>query len=137
MQCGSDVRGIEEGSRWGVPWLGGSCGHCFYCQRRQENLCDHAIYTGYQKDGGFAEYCIADSRYCFPLPDSFSDIDAAPLLCAGLIGYRSYRLAGEGKRIGFYGFGAAAHLLIQVANYQKREVFVFTHPGRETLCFHL
>lgn len=114
------------GQRVGVPWLGGSCGHCDFCVNEQENLCDQVVYTGYQLDGGFAEYVVADARYCFLIPDGFSDQQAAPLLCAGLIGYRAYRRLGEVKRIGFYGFGAAAHILIQVAAYYHQEVYAFT-----------
>lgn len=117
------------GQRVGVPWLGQSCGKCSYCQTDQENLCDHALYTGYQINGGFAEYCVADEKYIFPIPITYSSTHAAPLLCAGLIGYRSLRLAGNGKRLGFYGFGAAAHLLIQIACYQEREVWAFTRPN--------
>jgi propanol-preferring alcohol dehydrogenase len=117
------------GRRVGVPWLGGSCGSCAFCQSQQENLCDQAVYTGYQRDGGFAEFTVADSRYCFPLPERFADDQAAPLLCAGLIGYRAYRRAGDSKRLGLYGFGAAAHILIQVAKSQQKTIFAFTRPG--------
>jgi propanol-preferring alcohol dehydrogenase len=116
------------GDRIGVPWLGGSCGECRYCLSAQENLCDRARYTGYQIDGGFAEYCVADTRFCFPIPADYPDLEAAPLLCAGLIGYRALRMAGDAERLGFYGFGAAAHLLIQVARHQGREVYAFTRP---------
>lgn len=128
-QIGSAVSALRPGDRVGVPWLGGSCGHCDYCQSGQENLCDQSKYTGYQMDGGLAERCVADERFCFPIPEGYPDLQAAPLLCAGLIGYRSLRMAGDGKRLGFYGFGAAAHILIQVAHYQKREVFAFTREG--------
>lgn len=128
-QVGNKVEGFSISDRIGLPWLGGCCGVCRYCLSGKENLCDEAIYTGYQIDGGLAEYCVADSRFCFAIPDGYSDLQAAPLLCAGLIGYRSYRTAGDAKRIGFYGFGSAAHILIQVANYQKREVFAFTRDG--------
>ena len=114
------------GDRVGVPWLGGSCGECTYCRTGRENLCDKALYTGYQIDGGFAEYCVADERFCFPIPAGYPDVQAAPLLCAGLIGYRALRLTGDASRIGFYGFGAAAHILTQVARYEKREVYAFT-----------
>jgi len=114
------------GDRVGVPWLGGSCGECTYCRTGRENLCDKAVYTGYQINGGFAEYCVADERFCFPIPAGYPDVQAAPLLCAGLIGYRALRLTGDASRIGFYGFGAAAHILAQVARYQKREVYAFT-----------
>ena len=124
-----DVTGFHVGQRVGVPWLGGSCGHCFYCDNEQENLCDNARYTGYQVNGGFAEFCSADARYCFPIPNSYSDSQAAPLLCAGLIGYRSYRPAKGAQRIGLYGFGAAAHILIQVARYNGQEVYAFTRLG--------
>lgn len=117
------------GTRIGVPWLGGCCHHCAFCLSGKENLCDHALYTGFQVNGGFAEYCVADEAFCFPLPERYPDEQAAPLLCAGLIGYRALRLAGEGKRLGLYGFGAAAHILIQVARYQGREVYAFTRPG--------
>lgn len=120
------------GQRVGIPWLGGSCGSCDYCSRGEENLCDASRYTGYQIDGGFAQRCVADVRFCFPIPEGYPDLQAAPLLCAGLIGYRSLRMAGDAKRIGFYGFGAAAHILIQVARYQGREVYAFTREGDES-----
>jgi propanol-preferring alcohol dehydrogenase len=120
---------FKLGDRVGVPWLGWSCGQCRFCQFGQENLCDFAKYTGYQIDGGFADYCVADERFCFPIPPGYSDIQAAPLLCAGLIGYRSLRIAGDGKKLGFYGFGAAAHILVQVAKSQGREVYAFTREG--------
>jgi alcohol dehydrogenase, propanol-preferring len=129
VQLGSQCRKFSLGQRVGVPWLGQSCQHCEYCQVGQENLCDHALYTGYQVNGGFAEYCVANENYIFPIPDSYSSAHAAPLLCAGLIGYRTLRLAGEGKHLGFYGFGAAAHILLQVARYQHKEVWAFTRPG--------
>lgn len=128
-RAGSKVKKFYIEDRVGVPWLGGSCGECRYCKSDMENLCDKACYTGYQIDGGFAEYCVADERFCFPLPNNYSDLQAAPLLCAGLIGYRSYRMTGDAKKIGFYGFGAAAHILIQLANYQDKEVFAFTRQG--------
>ena len=120
---------FKIGDRVGVPWLGWSCGKCKYCRSGRENLCDLARYTGYHIDGGFAEYCIADERFCFPLPDAYSDIQAAPLLCAGLIGYRAYRMTGDATRIGFYGFGAAAHILIQLAKSRGREIYAFTRDG--------
>lgn len=120
---------FKVGDRVGVPWLQGSCGTCHFCRTGRENLCDFAIYTGYQVDGGFAEYCVANASFCFPLPDKYDDIHAAPLLCAGLIGYRALRLAGEGKSIGFYGFGASAHILIQIARFQGWEVYAFTREG--------
>ncbi len=126
---GPGVKTIKVKDRVGIPWLGGCCGTCDYCRSGHENLCDLARYTGYQLDGGFAEYCLADERFSFPIPKSYPNIQAAPLLCAGLIGYRSLRMAGEGKRLGFYGFGAAAHLLIQVAKHQNRDVYVFTRQG--------
>ena len=126
---GDGVSSLATGQRVGVPWLGGSCGECRYCQSGHENLCDHARYTGYQINGGFAEYCVADAHFCFPIPEDYPDLQAAPLLCAGLIGYRSLRMAGDGHRLGFYGFGAAAHILIQVARFEGREVYAFTRPG--------
>lgn len=116
------------GDRVGVPWLGWTCGICEFCRSGRENLCDEARFTGYQIDGGFAEFAVADQRFCFALPSGFSDVEAAPLLCAGLIGYRALRLAGPGKRIGLYGFGAAAHIIAQVAKYQGRDVYAFTRP---------
>ena len=126
---GEKVDGHSEGDRIGVPWLGGSCGHCAYCEEDRENLCDEPRFTGYLIDGGFAEYCIADARFCFPIPEGYPDLQAAPLLCAGLIGYRAYRMAGDGKRLGLYGFGAAGHILCQVARHDGREVYAFTSPG--------
>jgi propanol-preferring alcohol dehydrogenase len=129
LQTGQQAKRFKQGERVGVPWLGGSCGKCRFCISGRENLCDHARYTGYQIDGGFAEMCVADERFCFPIPEGYPDLQAAPLLCAGLIGYRAYRMAGEGKRLGFYGFGAAAHILIQVAKYHGREVYAFSKPG--------
>ena len=127
---GKGVDRFTLGQRVGVPWLGSTDGTCRYCMRGQENLCDHPQFTGYTLDGGYAEYAVADQRYCFPLPDSFNDIEAAPLLCAGLIGYRTYRLAGEHvERLGIYGFGSAGHIIAQVAAYQGKRVFAFTRPG--------
>jgi alcohol dehydrogenase, propanol-preferring len=126
---GEDVTGTALGTRMGVPWLGSTCGQCRYCRSGQENLCGKARFTGYQLDGGYAQYAVADQRYCFPIPDGFSDVHAAPLLCAGLIGYRSLVMAGDARRLGFFGFGAAAHILLQVAAFQGREVFAFTRPG--------
>jgi len=117
------------GDRVGVPWLGWTCGVCAYCGSGQENLCDHARFTGYQIDGGYAELTVADQRYCFAIDPSFGDVEAAPLLCAGLIGYRTLRLASEARRLGIYGFGAAAHILVQIARHQGREVYAFTRPG--------
>lgn len=129
IECGKRVVSFKVGDRVGVPWLGGSCGQCDYCLNGSENLCDKALYTGYQIDGGFAEYCVADARFAFPIPKSYPEIQAAPLLCAGLIGYRAYRMAGDARRIGFYGFGSAASLLAQVARYQGKEIYAFTRPG--------
>jgi len=129
VACGASVGGFAAGERIGVPWLGGSCGDCDFCRAGEENLCDRAVYTGYQVDGGFAQYCVADARYCFPIPPGFDSVQAAPLLCAGLIGYRSYRPARAARRIGFYGFGAAAHILVQVARHHGQEVYAFTRPG--------
>lgn len=126
---GAGVSGFAPGQRVGVPWLGGSCGHCWYCTHERENLCDEARYTGYQINGGFAEYAVADARYCFPIPEGYDDIQAAPLLCAGLIGYRAYRLVEHCETIGLYGFGAAAHILVQVARYRDQRIFAFTRPG--------
>jgi len=126
---GAQVTGFAVGDRVGVPWLGGSCGCCEFCRRGEENLCASAIYTGYQVDGGFAEFCVADHRFCFPLPPGYPDLQAAPLLCAGLIGYRSLGMTGDAPRLGFYGFGAAAHILVQVALYQQRQVYAFTRDG--------
>jgi len=126
---GAGVTGFSLGDRVGIPWLGGSCGACDYCCRGQENLCDDSRYTGYQIDGGFAEHCVADAGFCFPIPEGYPDLQAAPLLCAGLIGYRALCMAGDGKRLGFYGFGAAAHILIQVVRHQGREVYAFTRDG--------
>lgn len=127
---GDHVTRFKPGERIGVPWLGYTDGDCRYCRRGQENLCDHPLFTGYTIDGGFADYTVADQRFCFPLPATYSDVEVAPLLCAGLIGYRTYRLAGEGiDRLGIYGFGAAAHLVAQVARFQGKKVFAFTRPG--------
>jgi len=130
-QVSDGVTNLAVGDRVGVPWLGYSCGECEYCASGRENLCPNARFTGYTIDGGYAEYTVADARYAFKLPDGYTDAEAAPLLCAGLIGYRSYRLAGDGRRIGLYGFGAAAHVIAQVAVHQKRDVFAFTSPGDE------
>ena len=129
-KAGPAVKTFRHGDRIGVPWLGYTCGTCRYCARGQENLCENALFTGYTRDGGYAEYAIADQRYCFTLPASYDDLKAAPLLCAGLIGYRSYRMAGEHvQRLGIYGFGAAAHLIAQVAKAQGKTVYAFTRPG--------
>jgi len=128
-RLGGDVASFRVGERVGVPWLGDACGSCHYCQRGQENLCAQARYTGYQLDGGLAELCVADARFCLRLPDGLDDVAAAPLLCAGLIGYRAYRMAGDGQHLGFYGFGSAAHLLLQVARHQGRQVYAFTRAA--------
>jgi propanol-preferring alcohol dehydrogenase len=128
-KLGESVDGFKIGERVGVPWLGWTCGECAYCRNGRENLCDRACFTGYTLDGGYAEYAVADQRFCFRIPDSYSDAEAAPLLCAGLIGYRSLVKAGDGKRLGIYGFGAAAHVVAQIAKYQQREVYAFTRPS--------
>ncbi|MHB1218247.1 MAG: zinc-dependent alcohol dehydrogenase family protein [Alphaproteobacteria bacterium] len=125
---GARVEGAKVGDYVGVPWLGWTCGTCFYCRSGQENLCDEARFTGYQLDGGYASFAVADWRYCFKLPPNYSPVEAAPLMCAGLIGYRSLRMVGDARRVGLYGFGAAAHLVAQVARWQGREVFAFTRP---------
>jgi propanol-preferring alcohol dehydrogenase len=128
---GPGAEGFAVGDRVGVPWLGWTDGTCRYCTSERENLCDSARFTGYDLDGGFAEYALADHRYCFQLPAGFPDLQAAPLLCAGLIGYRSLRLVGDVERLGLYGFGASAHIVCQVAKFQGREVYAFTKPGDE------
>jgi alcohol dehydrogenase, propanol-preferring len=129
VAVGAGVTGVQPGQRLGVPWLGGSCGHCWYCRHDRENLCDEARYTGYQINGGFAEYAVADAAFCFPIPAQFSDAQAAPLLCAGLIGYRAYRLVESAATIGLYGFGAAAHILVQLARHRGQAVYAFTREG--------
>ncbi len=129
VEKGAAVERFALGQRVGVPWLGRTCGHCRYCTSGSENLCDAAEFTGYTLDGGYAEFALADQRYCFALPDEYSDAEAAPLLCAGLIGYRSLVAAGDARRLGLYGFGAAAHIIVQVARWQGREIFAFTKPG--------
>ncbi|HXG08440.1 MAG TPA: zinc-dependent alcohol dehydrogenase family protein [Gemmataceae bacterium] len=126
---GERVERFAVGQRVGVPWLGWTCGSCRYCRASRENLCDQARFTGYTLDGGYAEYTLVDQRYAFALPAGYGDIEAAPLLCAGLIGYRALVLAGDAERLGLYGFGAAAHIIIQVARYQGRQVYAFTRPG--------
>ncbi len=126
---GSGTEGFRIGERVGVPWLGWTCGECDYCRTERENLCDAARFTGYQIDGGYAEYAVADGRYCFPVPGGYGDAEAAPLLCAGLIGYRALTMAGDARRLGIYGFGAAAHIVAQVARFQGRTLFAFTRPG--------
>ena len=128
---GPGVAGFALGDRVGVPWLGHSCGECSYCRAERENLCDAPLFTGFTRDGGFASHCVADSRFCFPIPAAFDDLHVAPLLCAGLIGYRAYRLAGEGATLGLYGFGAAAHVLAQLALWQGRRVYAFTRDRDE------
>ena len=129
----SDGERFGAGERVGVPWLGWTDGDCRYCRSGRENLCDHARFTGYDRDGGYAELTVADERFCFPLPDGYPDLQAAPLLCAGLIGYRALRLAGDGERLGIYGFGAAAHIVCQVARHEGRRVFAFTRADRHRL----
>ncbi|HKT92557.1 MAG TPA: zinc-dependent alcohol dehydrogenase family protein [Paraburkholderia sp.] len=126
---GAGVTGFALGDRVGVPWLGHTCGHCRFCADGRENLCDAPGFTGYTIDGGYATRTVADARYCFHLPRQYSDVEAAPLLCAGLIGYRSLAMAGDARRIGIYGFGAAAHIVAQVARHQGRTVYAFTRPG--------
>ena len=129
IEQGAQARRFTLGQRVGVPWLGHTCGRCGYCASGRENLCDGAKFTGYSLDGGYAEYVLADERYCLALPESYSDAEAAPLLCAGLIGYRALAAAGVAERIGIYGFGAAAHIIAQVARWQGRTVYAFTRPG--------
>ncbi len=128
-ECAPDVSAYHVGDRVGIPWLGWTCGRCAFCQSGRENLCDLARFTGYTLDGGYAEYVLADARFCFPIPNFCSDVEAAPLMCAGLIGFRSLSKAGPARRLGLYGFGAAAHIVVQVARYQGREVYAFTRPG--------
>jgi propanol-preferring alcohol dehydrogenase len=129
VSVGDGVTAIATGNRVGIPWLGSTCGACRYCRCGQENLCDAPQFTGYTIDGGYAEYVVADSRFCFRLPDGFSDVELAPWLCAGLIGYRALRKAGDVRRLGIYGFGAAAHIIAQLARFEGREIFAFTRPG--------
>ena len=129
VRSGDRVERFMAGERVGIPWLGFTDNSCHYCLTGRENLCDNARFTGYQLDGGYAEYAVADYRFCFPIPEGYPDLQAAPLLCAGLIGYRSLRVAGDAERLGLYGFGAAAHIIAQVARYQGRKVFAFTSPG--------
>jgi alcohol dehydrogenase, propanol-preferring len=128
-EIADDVDGLSIGDRVGIPWLGWTDGKCAYCRSNQENLCDHARFTGYTIDGGYAEFTVADARFCFHLPDRYNDVEVAPLLCAGLIGYRSYRKTGNARRLGIYGFGNAARLVAQIALYEGRDLFVFTRPG--------
>jgi len=130
VRTGKRVDKFKIGDRVGVPWLGHTCGQCRYCRKGQENLCDHAEFTGYTIDGGYAEYTAADQRYCFSIPDSYEDAEAAPLLCAGLIGYRTYRMAGKNvEKMGIYGFGAAAHIVAQIAVFEGVQIYAFTRPG--------
>jgi propanol-preferring alcohol dehydrogenase len=128
---GEGVDRFALGDRVGVPWLGWTCGECRYCLSGRENLCDRARFTGYQMDGGFADYAVADARFCFPIPEGYPDLQAAPLLCAGLIGYRALGMAGDARRLGLYGFGASAHIVIQVARHEGRRVFAFVRAGDE------
>ncbi len=129
VECGADVSGFRSGQRVGVPWLGATCGHCWYCEHDQENLCDEPAFTGFDRDGGFATHILADARYTFPIDADYGDAEAAPLMCAGLIGYRAWRMAGDGRNLGLYGFGAAAHILTQVALHRGQRVYAFTRPG--------
>ncbi|HEV8049950.1 MAG TPA: zinc-dependent alcohol dehydrogenase family protein, partial [Thermoplasmata archaeon] len=128
-ETGTGAARFRAGDRVGVPWLGWTCGECAYCRSGRENLCDRARCTGYQLDGGYAEFAVADERFAFALPGSLGDVESAPLLCAGMIGFRSLRLAGAAERVGFYGFGAAAHLAVQVARHRNQKVYAFTRPG--------
>jgi len=128
IDVGAAVTSLRVGDRVGVPWLGSTCGQCRYCRRGQENLCDRAQFTGYNIDGGYAERTVADERFCFKIPPVFGDVEAAPLLCAGLIGYRSLRMAGDAERLGIFGFGAAAHLVTQTATFRGQKVYAFTRP---------
>ena len=129
VSSGLGVTGLVPGTRVGVPWLGHTCGTCPYCLAGRENLCDRPIFTGYLRDGGFATHTVADARFCLPLPEGYDDLTAAPLLCAGLIGFRSWRIAGKARRLGLYGFGAAAHIIAQIAVAEGQDVFAFTRPG--------
>jgi propanol-preferring alcohol dehydrogenase len=130
VQAGPGVTAVQPGARVGVPWLGSTCGVCRFCRSGQENLCERPGFTGYTLDGGYAEYTVADASYCFPIPESYADAHAAPLLCAGLIGYRAYRMAGKQvEHLGIYGFGAAAHIIAQIAVHQGQKVYAFTRPG--------
>src|SRR5688572_21526170 len=129
VSLGRGASGHAIGDRVGIPWLGRTCGDCFYCRSGRENLCDAPLFTGFSRDGGFASHAVADAAFCLPVPDAFGDVEAAPLLCAGLIGYRALVMAGEGRSLGLYGFGAAAHILAQIAVWQRRTVHAFTRPG--------
>lgn len=128
-RVGEAVTGLAVGQRLGVPWLGSTCGTCRFCRNGAENLCDRPVFTGYTRDGGYADYALADPRFCLPLPDEYGDAEVAPLLCAGLIGYRAYRIAGDAERLGLFGFGAAAHILAQIGRHDGREIYAFTRPG--------
>jgi propanol-preferring alcohol dehydrogenase len=128
-EFGENANRFKIGERIGIPWLGWTDGTCRFCKSHRENLCDNARFTGYTIDGGYAEYTVADERFCFPIPANYTDVEAAPLLCAGMIGYRSLVKTGDAKRIGFYGFGSAAHILAQVVRFQQREIYAFTRPG--------
>ena len=128
-EIGTSVEKFSIGERVGIPWLGWTDGECVYCRSNRENLCDRARFTGYTIDGGYADFVVADARFCFRLPEQYDDVEVAPLLCAGMLGYRSYRKTGDARRLGIYGFGNAAHLIAQVAIYQGREIFAFTRPG--------
>lgn len=128
-QIGSGVTSLSVGQRVGIPWLGHTCGHCFYCSDHHENLCDHPVFTGYTRDGGYATMAVADARFAFPLGEEGSDVEVAPLLCAGLIGWRSLAKTGNAQKVGLYGFGAAAHIIAQVLVWQKKQVYAFTRPG--------
>src|SRR5205809_3224401 len=128
-QCETVLERFSIGNRVGIPWLGWTDGKCVYCRSNRENLCDRARFTGYTIDGGYGEFVVADARFCFHLPEQYDDVDIAPLLCAGMLGYRSYRKTGDARRLGIYGFGNAAHLIAQIAIYQGREIFAFTRPG--------
>jgi alcohol dehydrogenase, propanol-preferring len=135
VKCGPQVEHLGVGTRVGIPWLGWTCGHCRYCKTNQENLCDEGRFTGYTIDGGYAEFTVANAAFCFPLPESYSDVEVAPLLCAGLIGYRSLVMAGsfqEAAHLGIYGFGGAAHIIAQVAVHQGRQVYAFTRSGKKS-----
>jgi len=129
VACGANAGSFSIGERIGIPWLGWTCGECRYCRSGHENLCESAKFTGYQIDGGYAEYTVADARYCFRIPDAYSDVEAAPLLCAGLIGYRALKMARSADRVGLYGFGAAAHILAQILRYEGKKLFAFTRAG--------
>jgi alcohol dehydrogenase, propanol-preferring len=130
LSAGKNAKGFKEGDKVGVPWLGYTCGRCQYCRKGKENLCENALFTGYTIDGGYAEYTAANHKYCFHIPENYNDIQAAPLLCAGLIGYRTYRMTGGNvEKLGIYGFGAAAHIIAQIAKYEGKKIYAFTKPG--------